>query len=358
MLLPAPLKNYHMLAKITCYQPLISLLVATIQLWNAVLAPTPKSLRDNQSIHSIIRQRLQDLQCGNIALLMEGTKFNNNWTTSSPRPSTRTGNSAGQVAADTDNYHTTITRACTFNKVATISKDNISIVHWLYPEPVGRQQQRSHHKPNIQQLHLPGNICATIQCSAWNKGTGLQTDSIDTFIGLVKLNNITINQNLQQLFNIIYQGQIPNDARHFFTHTYLFCLHKDPKDASKLRPIGIPTAIRQIMATHIAQQWKDKFALHLLPYNFAVGIPNGMDFIIKSMHLSIKKKFNTPQQQNKLPTRSAIFVDLTNMFNAVSREEHFDVINADFPELSPLTSLFYAEEGNVLFKWKKRDGKT
>jgi hypothetical protein len=115
---------------------------------------------------------------------------------------------------------------------------------------------------------------------------------MDTFIGLVKLNNIPIN--LQQLFNIIYQGQIPNNAQHFFTNTYLFCLHKDPKDASKLRPIGIPIAIRQIMATHITQQWKDKFALHLFPYNFAVGIPNGMDFIIKSMHLSIDKFINTP----------------------------------------------------------------
>jgi hypothetical protein len=71
------------------------------------------------------------------------------------------------------------------------------------------------------------------------------------------------------------------------------------------------------------------------------------------MHLSIKKFIDTPQRQNKLPTRLAIFVDLTNMFNAVSREELLDVINADFPELSPLTSLFYAEEGNVLFKEKQ-----
>jgi hypothetical protein len=77
--------------------------------------------------------------------------------------------------------------------------------------------------------------------------------------------------------------------RHFFTNTYLFCLHKDPHNEKKLRPIGIPTAIGQIIATHVANQWKDKFALHLLPYNIAVGVPNKMDFIIKSMQLSIKK---------------------------------------------------------------------
>jgi hypothetical protein len=85
-----------------------------------VLAPTPKPLRDNQSIHSIIRQRLQDLQCGNIELLMEGMKFNNNWKTSSPRPSTRTGNSAAQVAADTNNYCTTITQHSFFLLIPTM----------------------------------------------------------------------------------------------------------------------------------------------------------------------------------------------------------------------------------------------
>jgi hypothetical protein len=127
--------------------------------------------------------------------------------------------------------------------------------------------------------------------------------------------------------------------RHFFTNTYLFCLHKDPHDEKKLRPIGIPTAIRRIIATHVANKWKDKFALHLLPYNFAVGVPNGMDFTIKCMQLSFKKIIIAREQRNKLPSRAAIFVNLTNMFNAVSCEELFDIINKDFPELSGLTHL-------------------
>ena len=129
-------------------------------------------------------------------------------------------------------------------------------------------------QPNIQTLHLPGDICNTIKKTGKHKGTGLQSDSIDSFISLVKLNDNTINQHLQQMFNFIYQGNIPNRARHFFTDTYLFCLHKDTNDNTKLRPIGIPTAIRRIIASHIAKQWRDKFALHLLPYNYAVGVPN------------------------------------------------------------------------------------
>jgi hypothetical protein len=81
--------------------------------------------------------------------------------------------------------------------------------------------------------------------------------------------------------------------RHFFTDTYLFCLHKDLHNKKKLLPIGIPTAICQIITTHVANQWKEQFALHLLPYNFTVGVPNGMDYIIKSMQLSIANSIIT-----------------------------------------------------------------
>lgn len=38
-----------------------------------------------------------------------------------------------------------------------------------------------------------------------------------------------------------------------------------------------------------------------------------------------------PQQNDFTPTRAAIFVDLTNMFNSVSRAELFDIIATDFP---------------------------
>jgi hypothetical protein len=56
----------------------------------------------------------------------------------------------------------------------------------------------------------------------------------------------------------------------------------------------------------------------ILPYNYAVGIDGGMDFIIKSMQLSIEHHIITPQSNNTLPTRSALFMDLKNMFNLVS----------------------------------------
>jgi hypothetical protein len=152
------------------------------------------------------------------------------------------------------------------------------------------------------------------------------------------------------MFSLVYQGKIPEKARDFFNNTYLFCLHKDPHDLQKLRPIGIPTSVRRIIASHIAQQWKEKFALHLLPINYAVGVPNGMEFIVKTMQLSIEKFIINKQDANTLPTRAAVFIDLTNMFNSVSRDELFDIIRSDFPELTSLTELLYKEHGKVYYK--------
>jgi hypothetical protein len=83
-----------------------------------------------------------------------------------------------------------------------------------------------------------------------------------------------------------------------------------------------------------------------------------MDFIVKSMQLSIEKFIKSKQDANTLPTRAAVFIDLTNMFNSVSRDELFDIIRSDFPELTNLTELLYNKHGNVYYKWKNVKWKT
>jgi hypothetical protein len=89
---------------------------------------------------------------------------------------------------------------------------------------------------------------------------------------------------------------------------------------------------------------------HLQPYNFAVGIPNGSNFVIKAMQLSIKRFIDRPQQSQKLPTRTTIFFNLTNQLNSAFRKEFFNVISTSFPELLPLTTLFYENAGTAHHK--------
>ena len=188
-----------------------------------ILAPTPIQDRTLTSIKHTLTQRLLDFRCGNIQALMEQTTFNNNTPRHCLPTDQLAGNKAAQIAADNDNYRTAITRTTTFNKIATITHTNLNTVHKLYPPPCTRDTQdrstTTHNNTNTHTLHLPGDVCMSIRSSGKNKGTGLQTDSIDSFISLVKLNDKTINQNIQQLFNLIYQGDIPTKARHFFTDT-------------------------------------------------------------------------------------------------------------------------------------------
>jgi hypothetical protein len=88
----------------------------------------------------------------------------------------------------------------------------------------------------------------------------------------------------------------------------------------------------------------------MLPFNYAVGTPNGKKLIINTMQLQ-EKYVSLPQSKNILPSRAAVVFDLTNQFNSVSCEEFFKVITDSFPEIPPLTTLFYEKAGTVHHKW-------
>ena len=136
----------------------------------------------------------------------------------------------------------------------------------------------------------------------------------------------------------------------YFTNTYLFCLPKDPHDLSRLRPLGVPTAIHRTITKHVAHSLRSKFASHLLPYNFAVGIKSGMDFIIKASQLSVEKHITLPMKAGHAPSCCFVSLDLKNMLNEISRDKIFEVVEARFPEILPLTKLLYTNPGQVFFK--------
>jgi hypothetical protein len=39
---------------------------------------------------------------------------------------------------------------------------------------------------------------------------------------------------------------------------------------------------------------------HLLSYSYAVGVPDGSDFVVKAMQLTIEKYIDNPQQSGHL----------------------------------------------------------
>jgi hypothetical protein len=316
-----------------------------------IFAPSTRHQRSDSSIHNTIRDHIDAAFSGDIAYLFNSA-MQVQRLTQNTRPAYIGKNRSAQLAANDDQYRTAVGLACSSQSIATIGPHNISHVNKLYTQPV---PPRNHPCPTPSTPHqsfsLPGDICNTILHAAKNKGAGINADSIDLFKALVKQPIPSIKPDLHYIFDLIYQNKLPQPIKRYFTDVYLFCLHKDPTDTTKLRPLGIPTAIRRLIASHVAHTLRDKFASHLLPYNYAVGIPNGSDFVVKAMQLSIEKFIQTPQRTNTLPSRAAVFFDLTNQFNSVSREEFFNVIETSFPEILPLTTLFYQNATTVHHKW-------
>ena len=193
---------------------------------------------------------------------------------------------------------------------------------------------------------------------AKNIGAGINANMFDLFTTLVKSSISTVKPDIHFIFDLIYQNKLPQCIKRYFTDVYIFCLHKDPKYTTKLSTL-IPTAIPRLIASHVTRTLCDKFSSHLLTFNYAVGVPNGSNFVVKAMQLSIEKFINYPQHSNKLSTHAAIFFDLTNQFNSVSRKEFFNVIETSFPKLLPLTKLFYHDKANTVHhKWDDRTWRT
>ena len=148
-----------------------------------------------------------------------------------------------------------------------------------------------------QPVHLPSDICKTIKRASKCTGAGVNADSVDAFIDLVELHINSENDKIRCLFNLVFQGWIPpEEAAVFFTDAYLFFLHKDPDDLTKLRPIAIPSGMRRLTASHIMVSYQQRFAIDMRPLNYAIGVAGGMDFIIKTVQLGIEKHISGPQQ--------------------------------------------------------------
>ncbi|KAL7531801.1 hypothetical protein ACHAWF_003911, partial [Thalassiosira exigua] len=316
-----------------------------------LLAPATKRQRGGLSINQCIQQRMLDLASGNIQPLYEGAAKVSSWRNASDRPA-RPDNRAAQAAADSDNYRTAKARVCNVAAVAPINDSNIDAVKKLIPPPLPSLGREEPTISTHQTYHLPGDICATIRKAPRTTAGGLQCDTIDAFVDLIKCEDEAIDANLRRLFDFIYRGQVPKAVQHYFSDGYLFCFFKDPANPSKLRPIQIPSALRRLIASHVCTYGRSRFAMDLLPYNFAVGVKGGMNFVTKAFQLISERYIEEPQLRGDCPSRAIVFFDIVNMFSEMSREELLDRIGERYPEMLPLALLLYGDPGQVHFRWE------
>ena len=314
-----------------------------------ILAPTAKDNRDGASISNCISDRITAFRLGNIQSLYDSAMAVKSWKTPSDRPA-RPNNRAAQTAANSDNYRVAIQRILHNLGVARVSDNNLRQVQELFPPPLPRQNPQAPSRPAAQVYNLPGDICRTIKTANRETGAGLRSESMDSFIDLVKTDDDAINASIRELFDIIYQGRVPADARHLIADAYLALLYKDPNNLRKKRPIGIPAAMRRLLGTHIQRQSRPRFARDMLPFQFAVGIRDGGAFITTTMQLLTEKYIIGPESRGELPSRADVLLDLVNMFNNISREELLAIIEARYPELVPLADMLYSDAGSVYYR--------
>jgi hypothetical protein len=232
-----------------------------------IFAPSTHKQHFDSSIQNTIRDRNNAASSGDIAYL-SNSAMNAQRLTQNTRPDYIGKNRSAQLTADNDEYRTAASLACSSQSIATIGSHNISHLNNLYTQQVPPQNHQ-HPTPSpstsSQPFSLPGDICKIILHAAKNKEAGINADTINLFTTLIKFSIPTIKPDLHFIFDLIYQNKLPQCIKRYFTDVYLFCLHKDPKDTTKFRPLGIPTAIQRLIASHVAHTLRDKFSSHLLP---------------------------------------------------------------------------------------------
>eukprot|EP00978_Attheya_sp_CCMP212_P037264 scaffold174443_cov51-Attheya_sp.AAC.1 len=119
----------------------------------------------------------------------------------------------------------------------------------------------------------------------------------------------------EQLLGIYAAGLIPKHiVQQAFSSIYFLGLWKD-QQKTKMRAIGVGLAFRRILATIYAQQNAAEFAAYLLPYQYAIGIPNATGFIAHTI-ISLQVKRAGSRSADELfsnpPSRVGLFFDQQN----------------------------------------------
>jgi hypothetical protein len=190
--------------------------------------------------------------------------------------------------------------------------------------------------------------------------TGLFSTSIDLLkdyalysIQQDDQNTFPYLETFHELITTIAHNNIPSTVKPYFASQYVVALHKDPHNLDKIRPIGIGTALRRITAATLMTQFSSAIAEILLPHGqLGIAISGGLDFICHSTQAQITTFMPSPQHSS----RALLALDITNMFNAISRQACRYQLSK-FPTLQPLIPFFDLLYSNPNTCWHKSPDK-
>ncbi|MGH7973966.1 MAG: hypothetical protein ACREBR_00470, partial [bacterium] len=212
----------------------------------------------------------------------------------------------------------------------------------------------------VKQLLDPKNIQDSLRRVKRGGAAGGLTDSPDMLVSLFLSQSDDHTQNISDvniaLFSSIVsqvlENKLTKEANVFFTSNRLIALHKSPVDDLKLRPIAIGSALRRLVCGHISRVHRPYFAKFLAPYQWGIGVPNGMEFIYHTTKRLVDRYVSRSEEEMRTnpPTRALLQLDLRNMFNSVSRKKARQMIRLHFPQLLGLFDLMYLLPAQVWFQ--------
>ena len=155
---------------------------------------------------------------------------------------------------------------------------------------------------------------------------------------------------IKALMQLVVTAQVPPPIQTILASNYFLALHKDLNNLEKLRPIGIGTAIRRVAAkTALVHLTEDIKPILLKGGQYGIQIPGGVDFVAQTTAMAVRRFIDRNQNTNNNnqpieqdpnpPSRALLLLDLTNMFNNVSRTEARKILLSD-EATTPLVPLF------------------
>ena len=350
-LLLAPIKNTVHRTYTNAFRARLSLLKAgrIEDLYQTIWNPTPLPKLTNHNNKTKTRQQRRQQQ-----------------QTSPPDQLPQWKTSSAQQLADLGNYRAAVKRLTTNTPPATLTPPRIQKCQKeLFPE---RQQPppatRSHGQttmppPAAQYLKLQDNMFETaLRQMKPGTAAGPFSTSTDILVSMA-LHRTTRSpdatrpyfNSIKSMIQLVVTAQVPPTIQTILASNYFLALHKDINNLERLRPIGIGTAIRRVAAKAALVHLTDDIRPLLLQGGqYGIQTPGGVDFVAQSTAMAVNEYIerqtnsentNNADNNNNTPSRALVMLDLTNMFNNVSRTEARKILLEDeaTTQLVPLFDL-------------------
>ena len=327
----------------------------------------------SNSLNQEVSRRLRLFRSGQLEQLCKESRAVVSKTPKQQSESAEKIQKSAQAAADCDNFKSANARLTKVTPIAPVTDGeggNIKVLEKLFPASLelpdhktteGRRTRGS--KRNKKRVHVSTRlILKALRGLNKGKACDLQTGSLDLFIHLARAQTKLGKKGskrgtakkcqleLAEFFTHVVNGEVPPKVQAILRTTYLVALQKDPDDLSKLRPLGVPSAIRRVAAVLILLTYRAHFAQALLPFNYAIGINGGIDVITTTVRLGVDKFIRQPELKGKLPSRALVSLDIRNMFNAISRQKLREIMHKRFPELENFADMLYENDGRTAVK--------